>query len=235
MAKIDFDDAKSWVTSALTEHAHALTQALANRYGVGRSAAAAAIKKLEQAGLIQRTGPQNRPTFVMGANLTLMHSYSLSGMDAETVWQRDFAPWLTPSLSSVHADTVQAGFITMATNAALHSQGTSLHVILEQDADHIELTLHDNGIGIFKRLSQTKKIRDPLAAVEALADQCRSHPDSGIAAIEKSLDFFLIEANGVHYPAHAAPALLSTPEEELFEQGTTVIMELGIGTLAHTK
>ena len=229
MAKIDFDDAKTWVTSALSEHAHALTQALADRFGVGRSAAAVAIRKLEQAGSIRRTGPKNRPVFVIGAKLTLMHSYSLPGMNAAEVWQRDFAPWLTKALLPEQSRALEAGFCTMATNASQHSQGTGLHVVLDQDAGHIELTLHDNGIGVFKRLCQMQKIREPLEAVEALASQCRKNPEKGIASLEHLFDFFLIEANGAHYPAHAAPALVSTPEEELFEQGSTIIMELGIG------
>ncbi len=228
MAKIDFDDAKAWVSGAVSQHGHALTQALASRYGVGRSAAVAAIQKLEKAGLIRRTGAVNRPVFVVGANLTLMQSYSLKGLNVSEIWQRDFAPFLSSSLSVAQSAVLEAGFIAIAGNASLHSQGNSLHVVLEQDATHIELTLHDNGIGLFKQFCQTQKNHDLHEAVKELSLQSAKNPGKGIAVPEKSFDFFLIEANGVQYPADAAPAPLSSPEEDLFEQGTTVIMELSI-------
>ncbi|PRC94168.1 Lrp/AsnC family transcriptional regulator [Solimicrobium silvestre] len=220
MAKIDFDEAKSWVTSALSLHAHDLIKALASRYQVSSSTASATVKKLEQAGVIKRTGAVNRPIFEAASNITVMQSYSLPLGDAEQIWQRDFAPFLMQDLNENLRKLISSSFTAIANNASQHSQGNSMHVIAEQTADHIELTVQDNGIGVFKQISKTKQCAD-LAAAAALLERS----NSAIKALAQKFDFFLIEANGMHYPEQAAPAV-DTETEELFEQGTTVIMEL---------
>ena len=235
MAKIDLDDAKTWVQTALALHAHDLSKAMANRYQVSSSTASAALKQLELAGVIKRSGPVNRPVFEAASNQTIMHSYSFPLGDAGSIWERDFAAALGTTVNDKSKrELLKSGFIAAANNAAQHSRGNSLHVVLELSAAHIELSMQDNGIGLYKQMVNAKQADDIGAAVELLTALQAAPKKSGdlaalsaIAALANEFDYFLIEANGAHFPVAAAPQELDA-DEEWFEQGTTVILELSL-------
>jgi DNA-binding Lrp family transcriptional regulator len=233
MAKIDLDEAKTWVLSALALHAHDLTRAMANRYQASSSTASAALKQLELAGVIRRSGPINRPVFEAASNKTVMQSYSFPLGDAGDIWARDFLASLSEQLSASQRELLKTSFMALANNAAQHSRGTNLHVVLEQTAEHVEMSLQDNGAGLFKQLVNAKLAADIAAAV-ALLTTLQAMPNTSadmssfsvISGLANQFDYFLIEANGVHFPL--AAAAVESQEEELFEQGTTVIMELSL-------
>ena len=232
MAKIDLEEAKTWVVNALALHAHDLSNALAIRYQVSSSTASATLKQLELAGVIRRSGPVNRPVFESASNITVMHSYSFPLGDVGQLWSRDFAEALSAAMSVPQHELLKNSFILLANYAAQYSRGTNLHVVLEQTTQHIEMSLQDNGVGLFKQMVNAKQAADADAA-RVLLSELRETPKtsgemaplSAIACLAGKFDYFLIEANSKHFPLAAAPLEV---EEELFEQGTTVIMELSL-------
>lgn len=225
MAKIDLEQAGIWVVGALGLHAHELTKALANRYQVSSSTAAVTIRQLEQQGLIRRTGPVNRPVFEASSDVTLMQSYRFPLDDVAQLWERDFATGLSGQLTAGQRSALRTAFIALAENAQRHSKGNCLHVVIEQTQTHLEMMLQDNGMGLFKHVCQSLACADLAAAALVIAGPENKKIFTGINPLIPTFDYFLIEANGMHYPAAAAPEEHEI-DEELFEQGTTVILEL---------
>jgi DNA-binding Lrp family transcriptional regulator len=225
MNKIDLEDAKVWVSGAVKQHSHDLIKALAHRYQVSNATASATIRKLEIAGLITRSGAVNRPVFESASNSVLMHSYSLPLQDEEQIWERDFAPFLLDGVTAQQRELIHTGFVAIANNASTWSRGKTLHAVVEQSLNNIELTLQDNGIGVFKHIAPAHP--EMTTATELLNAQMTVHPNRSVTVLAGKFDYFQIEANGMHFPEELAPDL---HEEELFEQGTTVIMGL---TLNH--
>jgi hypothetical protein len=223
--KIDLDEAKEWVSTVVNLHSHDLIRALAHRYQVSHSTASATIKKLELAGAIIRSGPATRPVFEPSSNVVVMHSYSLPLHNEEEIWSRDYAPYLLTGLSQQQRELIHDGFVAIANNASLYSRGSALHVIIEQSLNNIEMTLQDNGVGVFKHIAPAHP--EMTTATELLNAQMSVHPHRSITVLAPKFDYFQIEANGKHFPEELAPEI---DEEDTYDQGTTVIMGL---TLNH--
>jgi enoyl reductase-like protein len=99
-----------------------------------------------------------------------------------------------------------------------------LHVIVEQLLSNIEMTFQDNGVGVFKQLVLAHP--EMTSANQLLNAQMKAYPNRSITVLAPQFDYFQIEANGLHFPEELAPEPSADNAEELFEQGTTVIMGL---------
>ncbi len=221
MNNIDLEEAKVWAATALPLHAHDLNLALAHRFQVDTASAARIIKALELAGTIKHTTSDNGPVYAPSFDLALMHSYSFPLGTLADVWEQDFAPFIAARLTVAQRDLFKTSFLVTVQHAADYSRGTNVHVVLDFTAKQVEMTVQDNGIGFFRQLEQQQFT--PAQAADRLAQQIRDRVMPTTINAVPGFDYFLIEANGMHYPPEAAP---DETGDELFEQGTTIIMSL---------
>lgn len=226
MKKIDLDEANGWIAGVVSLHPRDLVKAVAQHYQVGRDSASAMVKQCELSGLISRSGPISRPLFASADNLTLMQSYSLPLGEAETIWGQDFAGELTEGLASAQAQLIHSAFVTLAEHASAHSRGKTLHIIVERLSNNIEMTFQDNGVGLFHAIAGQHL--GSQASAELIDAQMQLPAHRALTTVVGRFDYVQIEANGLHFPKEQAPA--SEGDEELYEQGTTVILGL---TLNH--
>ena len=222
MKKIDLDEANGWIAGVVSLHPRDLVKVVGQHYQVGRDSASAMVKQCELAGFIRRSGPLSRPLFALASNLTLMQSYSLPLGEAEKIWLQDFASELTEGLTSAQTQLIHSTFVALATHASAHSRGKTLHIIAERQLNNIEMTFQDNGVGLFHDIAAQRLAS--RAAAELIEAQMQLPAHQPVTALVVQ-----IEANGLHFPKEQAPA--AEGEEELYEQGTTVILGL---TLDHT-
>lgn len=229
MKKIDLDEANEWIAGVVGLHPRDLVKAVTQHYQVGRDSASAMVKQCELAGLISRSGPPSRPLFVPSENLTLMQSYSLPLDAVEKIWQQDFATALTDGLLPAQQQLLHLAFVTLAGHASAHSRGKALHIIAERQPNHLEMTFQDNGVGLFREIAAQGL--DDQAATKLVELQMQLPAHRPVTSLVAQFDYVQIEANGLHFPKEQAPAALdSDDEEELYEQGTTVVLGL---TLNH--
>ena len=231
MIKIDLDEVKNWVSETVNMHSHDLIAALAHRYQVSRTTASTTIKKLEQAGVVKRSGSKARPVFEPASNVVVMHSYSLPLQDTEQVWRRDIAPFFLQGLTENQRNLLHDGFVAMAGTASDYSQGTTLHIIAEKSFNNIEMTFQDNGVGAFKQIAQSHP--NMTTATGLLNAQLKAPSHQSITALANAFDYFQIEANGLHFPEEMAPEANGKDGDDTgdaYRQGTTVIIGL---TLNH--
>lgn len=158
------------------------------------------------------------------SDVVLMNSYSLPLHGAERIWLHDFAPFLNAGLTDSQRELVHEAFDAFADNASHFSHGSTLHIIVEQSLNNIEMTFQDNGTGIYERLA----IECPKAttAFSILDAYMTKHPNCSINQLASQFDYVQIEANGMCFPA--VPA--SDDQEDFYDQGTTVVLAL---TLNH--
>lgn len=230
MAKIDLSDAVIWVTRAVSEHPTDLTQALAARYRVTRAAAAAAVRKLEESGWVQRSGGSTRPVFQQGPRRWLQQEYALPGIDEDLIWVRDFAPNL--KLPENVANIAHYGFTEMVNNANDHSQGTVLTAAVYQDADWLSIYIRDNGIGIFRKICDALALPDLRLSLLELSKgkfttDPQRHSGEGIFFTSRAFDAFQMTANGLLYERASKQAEHERLDEHQdAAQGTALQMTL---------
>ncbi|HTD04305.1 hypothetical protein [Undibacterium sp.] len=230
MAKIDFDEAATWAARAVVEHPRNLAQALAEHFGVGRTAASTVIAKLVEDGYLLRSGAANSPLFAAGKRRLLVDGYSLPGVDAKVLWEQGFAPFL--DLSDEVAAVARNGFISIVHNANRHAKASGLYVVVEQTPRFLEMTLSDNGVGIFKKIAQKIKTKELALAAGVLsegraASAVKRRATSDVCSLASAFDEFSVEANGLRFPAPKAKKRASA-EDEMPELGTSVFMKLAL-------
>ena len=157
-------------------------------------------------------------------DVVLMHSYSLPLHGAERIWLHDFAPFINPGLTDQQRELIHEGFDAFADNASHFSHGSTLHIIVEQSANNIEMTFQDNGTGMYQRMAMD--CPEAKTAFGILDAYMTKHPNCSINQLAPRFDYIQIESNGMCFPQQPA----ADGKEELFEQGTTVVLAL---TLNH--
>jgi signal transduction histidine kinase len=139
------------VSTDVVAHPTDLTKYYADMLGISRVAANAYIQRLEREGWIARSGPKTRPTFSLGYKKAIVKEYALKGLEEHIVWEQDFLPFL--NLSKNVSNIANHGFTEMLNNAIDHSAGTKVVVIAHQIKNYLILSITDNGIGIFEKIT----------------------------------------------------------------------------------
>jgi hypothetical protein len=96
------------------------------------------------------------------------------------------------------------GFTEMFNNAIDHSEGEWASVRIEKTATRTELGIHDNGVGIFKKIQRELALLDERHSVLELAKgklttDPANHTGEGIFFSSRMFDDFQILAGGVYF------------------------------------
>lgn len=191
-----------WATQHVAEHTKDFTHALAENFGVTRSAAATAVKILERDGYVIRSGGKTRPTFSPGPSTWIERSYTLPGLDESALWESDFSPWIHASDNV--KNILHYGFTEMVNNANDHSGGKRVQVGFQGSATVYCLTVFDDGIGVFEKIATALNLPDMrLALLELSKGKFTSdktqHSGEGIFFTSRMFDAFYLDANHLVY------------------------------------
>ena len=219
------------------EHPNDLTKFIATQEGITRAAAARYVLGLERDGWITRSGPATRPAFRPGLRRQMAKAYKLANLEEYEAWSIDFRPFL--ELPSNVSNIVAHGFTEMVNNAIDHSTGTSVYVLAMQDDQTVMLTVADDGVGIFEKISKALNLPDKRQALFELSKgklttDPNRHSGEGVFFTSRMFDFFEIDANGLqfsHDDTSKRDWLLEEPSP--FRNGTIVFMRISIDS-THT-
>lgn len=151
--------------------------------------------------------------------------------------------WLAPEIEEVPAnvrDILHHGFTEMVNNAVDHSGGTQLVLDLVKSPLRVEVSVSDNGIGIFKKIKEAFHLDDEKQAVLELSkgklttDPAR-HTGEGIFFTSRMFDTFSILSSTlflVHLSSAESDWLLENADSTT---GTLVSMELDTETRRTTR
>ena len=208
-SKLPFPEVAQWTTGHVAAHPKDFTKALAFRFGVTRAAAASIVRQLEASGFLLRFGGSTRPRFSAGATRWVSHEYALPDVDESLLWERDFSPFV--ELPDNVRNILHHGFTEMVNNASEHSGGERVHVELECGlAGMCVLRVMDDGIGIFRKITDTLKLPDPRLSLLELSkgkftsDSSR-HSGEGVFFTSRMFDGFFIDANQLGYDRFEGP------------------------------
>lgn len=233
MPRLDFDHFTQWITAAAREHSHGLADHVVEKTGASRRAANTMLRRLHEAGWLEKSGPNNRPVYAPGSLRQVVKLYPLYGLQEDLPWQRDFAPHFL--LPPAVARMVQHAFTELLNNAIDHSGGTSVTVSLRQTPSHVQLLVSDDGCGVFDKIAGTYEIADPnLAMLELskgrLTTAPQAHTGRGLFFTSQLADVFDLHANGSAYQRRAWDASGWRPGKALPRQGTSVYFALALSS-----
>lgn len=225
------------VTVDVVAHPQDLTAFYAERLGISRVAANRYVRQLEEQGWIARSGPTTRPVYSPGYRRALEKTYLLQGLEEDVAWSRDFRPYLSlqPNVLAI----AQHGFTEMLNNAVDHSGGRQVFVRAEQDQSRLRISIGDDGVGIFEKITQALQLPDKRLALLELSkgkfttDPAR-HSGEGVFFTSRMFDGYHIDANGLQFAHHAHRDQDRLVASDVPHNGTFVVMSVALDSARTT-
>ena len=229
---IAFDDLVRQVTIDVTEHPRDLSRLYCDRYQISRVTANRYIQRLEREGWISRSGPSTHPVYAPGFMRRVSALLPLPGLEEDSPWEQTFSRYLSvpPNVRNI----VHHGFTEMLNNAIDHSQGREVFIFMTQDQTSLRLVVSDNGVGVFKKITDALGLADRRQAIFELAKgklttDPAKHSGEGIFFTSRMFDSFAIDANNLYFSHDdAAPHDWLLEEHGIFPDGTTIRMRIAL-------
>lgn len=159
------------------------------------------------------------------------HPQEQHQLNEDQAWRQDISPLIREDLKGPR-DIMEICFAEIFNNALSHSGAKEIKVHFEVDALFTVLIIHDNGIGIFKKIRADFNLPDEHQALLELSkgkmtSDPAEHSGEGIFFVSKACDFFMILSGDLVY-SHSINMpvdFLQRAESEVpGRSGTTVLM-----------
>jgi anti-sigma regulatory factor (Ser/Thr protein kinase) len=213
----------------LANHPHDLVRVVCDEMNVTRPAVLSRLNALAHKGYLRKSGT-TRPTYHVGTNRRRAFHYRIAGLEEDVAWSREIRPFLSDVAPAV-VEACQHGLTEMLNNVIDHSGSKTADVFVDINADGISIVISDNGIGIFRKISEHLHLPDEhLALLELskgkLTTDPRHHSGEGVFFTARMFDTFQIVSAGLLFDLRDEPICHSLLQERLKKRGTSVLLEI---------
>lgn len=234
------DAVRRFIAQNVERHPGDIASVTAKRFSITRQAVNKHLQKLVADGVLIKSGQTRSSLYGLVVLAQWKKNYPLTADLAEDkVWREDLVPSLGQVPKNV-ADIWQYGFTEMFNNAIDHSEGTTLVVEFKKNAAATEISIADNGVGIFKKIQAALGLQDERHAALDLAkgkfttDPSR-HSGEGIFFASRMFDHFEIYSGEIAFSHELNGKRIPSPKSAKPSRGTVVWMALGNLTARTTK
>lgn len=192
-------DAREFILTVVADGAKNLAKQLQGEFGVARTTANRYIDAAIDAGLIRRA---SRGHFSLVTTQTKF-SYPIDGLEEHIVWRDDIRPLLAELPNNVDA-ILHYGCTEMINNCIDHSEGTVVMIDVQRTARATRIAIYDDGVGIFRKISDSLDLGDERQSVLELAKgkfttDPNNHTGEGIFFTCRAMDNYSISSRGTHF------------------------------------
>lgn len=231
---------RKFILSNLEKHPADIVRVSAEKFGYSRQAIHKHLKHLIDEGAINQAGQTRSKTYNLAPLIKWTNGYQLlAGITEDQVWRQDIAPKLS-GLPENAQQIWQYGFTEIFNNAIDHSGGTNIVVEFQKTAVATEICVHDDGVGIFKKIQAALGLLDERHSVLELAKgklttDPANHSGEGIFFSSRMFDEFDIFSGSVFFSHEfdAKEDWILQPSDSI--RGTRVRMVLHNHTARTTK
>jgi anti-sigma regulatory factor (Ser/Thr protein kinase) len=230
-------EVRQFILEHVKDHPKDIASFSAQQFGISRQAINRHLQHLTEQNWLEVEGTTRNKTYRLKALEQFEQTYALAGLEEHRVWGKDIAPRLLKLKLAKTVMTVwEYGFTEMLNNAIDHSNGTQVMINLNLYPTYAQLTILDNGEGIFRRVSRLLNLDDERHAVLELSKgklttDPANHSGEGIFFTSRLFDEFIILSGKVFF-SHTLNELEDwiiegdLDEHRSSTQGTLVEMEL---------
>lgn len=230
------DAIRQFILNNLWEHPRDIAGLASQQFSVTRQAINKHIRKLIAQDQVKAHGhTRNRRYWICPQWDNL---YEIDGkLNEAQVWRSDIQVQLHGLPENVR-QLWQYGFTEIFNNALDHSSGKHIYVQVFRTEAYVEIIIHDDGVGIFRKIQQSLDLYDERHSVLELAKgklttDPERHSGEGIFFVTKMFDDFNILSRDVHfYHTDTENWIVKNP---VFQSGTAVFMKLPSQTQKTTQ
>lgn len=211
-----------------------------HKFDISRQAVNKHIQKLREMGTISVSGSTRSPKYALSEMVSQEFVYTIEpGLAEDVVWARDVRPVVAPLPDNV-LNIWSYSFTEMFNNAIDHSGGTEIVVRVAKTALNTTIYLHDNGVGIFRKIQGELDLLDERLAIFELAKgklttDPANHSGQGIFFTSRMMDQFAIASGGLYFDHDRSKAHDWLLERSRPGSGTNVFMVLNNHTARTTR
>ncbi|MBI5277434.1 MAG: DUF4325 domain-containing protein [Burkholderiales bacterium] len=199
------------------------------------------IKRLADAGYLERHGTGTRQTYSPGANrfwtLTLPVEAIQAAGGESGIWEAHMDQ-VVRGLPANVANMANTCFTEMLNNAIDHSQASEVCMGAHLHSARLQMAVMDNGVGIFRKIANASQLFDVRLAVLELAKgkyttAREGHSGMGIFVVSRMLDGFMVHSGGLSFAPRTPPGVdlgFSWIAPQRYADGTVVLMDLDTAT-----
>jgi anti-sigma regulatory factor (Ser/Thr protein kinase) len=211
------------------EHPRDLVHVVAKQFHIGPQTARVHVQRLCSENLLTHQGKTRDRVYFLRTLEDWHKTYPLAlGMSEHDALDADVWPRLGDLPDNVRSIWSTA-FTEMLNNVLDHASATEAIVEIRKTAVNTEMVIHDNGVGIFKKIQQALQLTDERYAVVELSKgkfttDPSKHSGEGIFFTSKMFDRFDILSGGLAFSGK--PNIQPQWVTQKFHGGTTVWMKL---------
>lgn len=231
---------RAFLVRAVADGQRSPTSLAAKHFGITRQAANWHLRNLVKEGLVVASGRTRARTYGLVAIVEKEHTVPLGPhVEEHRVWKNCFSDALADMSQNV-LEICEYGLTEILNNAKDHSGGSVAKVSLRITAADIQITVRDDGIGIFRKIKEGLGLSDEREAILELAkgkittDPSR-HTGEGVFFTSRMFDEFRILSRHLFF-SHKDMRddwLVEALKSE--DEGTFVVMRIDRASARTTK
>jgi anti-sigma regulatory factor (Ser/Thr protein kinase) len=225
------ENVRRYILNHVEKHPNDISKITAEHFGITRQAVNKHLQQLCAEYALTEMGKTRNRTYKLAALTEWRGRYPITPDLAEDlIWTNSIRDVLSPLPDNV-LDIWHYGFTEMFNNAIDHSGGSEILVNIRKNAISTEMLLMDDGIGIFKKIQTEMNLLDERHAIFELSKgklttDPENHTGEGIFFTSRMFDSFDILSGGVYFTHKYGDERDWILENDRFENGTSVWMQI---------
>ena len=225
------EEIRTFILQNIEHHPGDIARLVSDAFGISRQAANKHLKQLVDENFLEVQGNTRNRRYDAKSLMEWSGTFNITPDLAEDVIWSDEISLRLKGMPAQAMDIWNHGFTEMFNNAVDHSEGKVIDVQLSVSATTADISLSDDGIGIFKKIQQKLRLPDERqAALELAKGKFTTAPDrhsgEGIFFTSRMFDSFEILSGGIYFTHESEEEDQWTIERDRVFPGTIVRMIL---------
>lgn len=197
------EDIRRFIMANVQQYPKEIAHVTAQQFSITRQAVNKHIQCLVEQKVLAFSGTTRNKVYRLQST-EWTNAYVLNkNLEEQVIWENDILPCLGILPENIH-DIWQYGFTEMFNNAIEHSLGKNILVSVSKTVMAVQITISDDGEGIFKKIQREKDLIDERHAMFELAKgKLTTDPDNhtgeGIFFSSRMFDEFWIISGSVAF------------------------------------
>jgi len=202
--RVGGEPVRKFLISNIEAHPSDIVRITSERFNCSRQAVHKHVQRLVAEGFVVVSGTTRSKRYQLAPLLVWSKIYMVQpGLAEDAVWTADISPLLEMMPKNV-LKVWHYGFTEMFNNVIDHSGATHVNVSVTKTAASTTITIHDDGVGIFKKIQAALNLFDERHSVLELAKgkfttDPANHSGEGIFFSSRVFDEFDILSGEVYF------------------------------------
>jgi anti-sigma regulatory factor (Ser/Thr protein kinase) len=204
MVKNQAEEIRSYILAKIPVHPKNIVAKASKAFACSRTTVHRHLNRLIRDGEIIKSGTTRQAQYFLKTEKNKEIVVSLKEEVAEDeVWKENFLGDFEALPKNVR-DICEYGFMEMLNNAIDHSKGKEVYIKSEWAPNAVEIVIHDDGVGIFRKIKNALSLEDERESVLHLSKgKCTTDPENhtgeGIFFTSRAFDDFHIISRSMSY------------------------------------